>query len=188
MEYGLICISIFIFLDLKLINWWYNYADSQNPLHTIILIQLNFLGFFHFTGLKEKEFQITKVVCAVQCTVKCKSVPIGNYSKSVIKTMDNTFIRLFLVFLLSFFTILFTNVSANIEVTFMKKILNKCTRKLQSFEQSDVSFSSKLLAKAVPPSKLKSKYIPTLNQKYLLHLLHSCIFIISALIFSCKPT
>ena len=67
--------------------------------------------------------------------------------------------RLFLVFLLSFFTILFTNVNANIEVTFMKKILNKCTRKLQSFEQSDVSFSSKLLAKAVPPSKLKSKYI-----------------------------
>ena len=107
--------------------------------------------------LERKSFKLPKQYAL--CTVKCKSVPIGNYSKSVIKTMDNTFIRLFLVFLLSFFTILFTNVSANIEVTFMKKILNKCTRKLQSFEQSDVSFSSKLLAKAVPPSKLQSKYI-----------------------------
>ena len=120
---------------------------------------MNFLGFFDFAGLKEREFQITKGVCAVQCTVKCKSVPIGNYSKLAIRTMGNTFISLFLVFLLSFFTLLFTNVSANIEVTFMKKILNKCTRKLQSFEQSDVTFSSKLLAKAVPPSRLKSKYI-----------------------------
>ena len=98
--------------------------------------------------------------------MKCKSVPIGNHSKSVIKTMDNTFMRLFFVFLLSFFTILFTNVSANIEVTFMKKILNKCTRKLQSFEQSDVSFSSKLLAKAVPPSKLKSKYLLNTHADY----------------------
>ena len=78
----------------------------------------------------------------------------------ILSKMNNFSFRFFLVSITSFLAII-TKTSANIEVTFMKKILNKCTRKLQSFEQSDVSLPSKLLAKAIPASNLKGNLLKT---------------------------
>ena len=80
-------------------------------------------------------------------------VPIGNPS-----IMD-----IFLRFSLSIMVILVPislTVQADLEMGFMKKLLNKCSRKLRSFEQASGSSDvmerkTKLLAKAIPPTNLQ---------------------------------
>ena len=69
--------------------------------------------------------------------------------------------------LFTFVTILITlSVLVKGNENFMKKILNKCSRKLRLFEQasgsSDVmDMKTKLLAKAVPPTKLEGNIFLT---------------------------
>ena len=69
---------------------------------------------------------------------------------------------IFLRFSLSILVILVpiaTSVQADLEMGFMKRLMFKCSRKLQSFEQASGSSvmerKTKLLAKAIPPTNLQ---------------------------------